>query len=46
VKLLLMASIGLQINEAFFFDIDLDFHGTLLKGDKLACSKWSIFFPK
>jgi hypothetical protein len=35
VKLLLMASIGLQINEAFFFDIDLDFHGTLQKGTSL-----------
>ena len=31
-----MASIGLQITEAFFFDIDLDFHGTLQNGTSLS----------
>ena len=36
VKLLLMANIGLQMNEAFLFDLDLALHGSLRKGNALA----------
>jgi hypothetical protein len=36
VKLLVMISIGLQRNEAFLFDLDLNLHGSLQKGNALA----------